>query len=147
LITGDDGRLDAQRVFEQPGKIVSRGAGAGAAAFGRLLGVAQIVNRFKRRVGAYEVDDVVCLRRADPSKLGPIEFGFRAGDELFEIKRGIESADCQAIRLDQTVDKIRRDHAAGARHILHDHRRMTGNMSADMLRHEARPQIVAAAGR
>jgi hypothetical protein len=59
LITGDNGCLDAQRVFEQPGKIMSRGAGAGAAAFGRLLGVAQIVDRFKRRVGAYEVDDVI----------------------------------------------------------------------------------------
>ena len=126
---------------------MGRGAGTGAAAFGRLLGVTQIVDRFKWRVGAYEVDDVVFLRRADPSKLAPIEFGFRAGDELFEVGRGIESADSQAIRLGHTVDKIRRDHAAGARHILHDHRRVARNMFADILRHQARPQIVAAARR
>ena len=86
MITGDNGRLDAERVLEQPGKIMSRGAGAGAAAFGRILGVAQIVDRFKRRVGAYEMDDVIFLRRADPGKFAPIEFDFRAADELFEVE-------------------------------------------------------------
>src|SRR5258708_8183504 len=126
---------------------MSRGAGAGAAAFGRILGVAQSVDRFKRRVGAYEMTAVIFLRRADPGKFAPIEFDFRAADELFEVGRGIESAHSQAIGLGETVDKIRRDYAAGTRHILHDHRRVAGKMFADVLRHQARPLIVAAAWR
>ena len=93
------------------------------------------------------MDDVIFLRRADPGKFAPIEFDFRAADELFEVGRGIESAHSQAIGLGETVDKIRRDYAAGTRHILHDHRRVAGKMFADVLRHQARPLIVAAAWR
>ncbi len=123
------------------------GAGSGAAAFGGLFNIAEIFDGFVRRIAANEMDRVVLFRRTDPTKFGPVEFGFRAGDELFEIERRIERHDGQTVRFDQIVKIIRRDHTAGARHVLHDHRRVAGNMFADILCHQARPLIVAAARR
>ena len=92
-ITADDLGLDAEGFFEQPGNVMAGAAGAGAAAFLRLFGIAQVVDSFKYCVGAHVVDDVVFFRRADPVEFRPIEFHFRAPDQLIEIERRIDRAE------------------------------------------------------
>ncbi len=91
------------------------GAAAGAAAFGRLLGVAQIVDGFIGRVGTDVMQRVIFFRRADPAKTGPVELALRLADQLFEIERWIERADGQAVGFGQSIDKIPGNQAAGAR--------------------------------
>src|SRR5262249_12342579 len=120
-------------------------AGPGAAATRRFLGVAQIVNGFERCVGANEMEDVILLGRTDPGKFRPVEFHFRAADQLIEIKPWLKCTKSQPVRLGNVVDVIRCDDPTSARHVLDEYGGVSGNMLADMLRHEACPKIVTAA--
>ncbi len=121
-------------------------AGAGAAAFGRLLGVAQIVDGFERLIGAHVVDDVVFFRRTDPIEFRPIEFHFGTAHQLVEIQRRIDRAERQAVGFGDAIDIVGADDVAGAGHVLHHDRRIAGDILADVTRRQPRPKIVAAGG-
>jgi hypothetical protein len=69
-------RLDTERFFEEPGNVMSGAAGAGAAAPGRFLGTAQVLNALEWRVCAHVIDNVISFRRSNPVELGPIELHF-----------------------------------------------------------------------
>ena len=92
------------------------------------------------------MDDVVLLRRADPGNLGEIELHFFAPDQLIEVNRRQQRAESQTIGLGDVVQIIGRDDGRRAGHVLHQDRRIAGNVLAVVARQNARPQIVTAAG-
>src|SRR5688500_5007023 len=69
LIAADNRMFGTEDFVEQPRDIKSSRAGARTAAARRLLGFADVVDGFIRRVGAHVMNDVVLLRRADPGDL------------------------------------------------------------------------------
>ena len=91
LIAAYDSGLDAQRFLEQSRNVVAGGAGARAAAAGRLFGVAQVIDCLKWSVGPNIMQDVILFRRTDPGELCPVKLDFGAGDKLVEVERGIKS--------------------------------------------------------
>src|SRR5262245_48207090 len=138
-ITADDGGFDPQRFFHESRYVMTGGASSGSAALGRLLSVAQILHSLKRRVGSDEMKHFVFFRRADPGEPRPVEFYFRASDQLVEIKRRIESADRKTVGFRKPVDVVCRYASARAPHVLLHDRLMTGGMLADMLRYQTLP--------
>jgi len=64
---------------------------------------------------------------------------------LIKVERGIDRAKRQAVGLSDAVNVVRADDVTGTRHVLHDDRRIAGNMLANMTRRKPRPKIVAAA--
>ena len=145
-ITADNGVFRAQHFIEQARDVKSGRAGAGTAAARRLLGLADIVDASIGRVGAHVVNDVVLFRRADPGDLGEIEFDFRPADQLIEINRRQDGAEGETVRFGDVVEIIGRDDRRGARHVLHEDRRIARNVLAVVAGQDPRPQIVAATG-
>ncbi len=86
------------------------------------------------------------FRGADPTVFGPIELDFLAADELRVVERRRRRAQGQAVGLGDIVDVIGGDHAAGAGHVLHQDRRVAGNMFAHAARIGASEDIVGIAG-
>ena len=78
-------------------------------------------------------------RRADEAVFGPIVSRFFATDELVEVKRRRNPSERETVRLGHGVNIIRRDHRAGARHVLDDEIRVAGNILSHVLRDEPRP--------
>ncbi len=88
------------------------------------------------------------LRSGAPIKLnfGPIESDFFTADELGVVKRRRRGAERQAVGFGDIVHMIGGDHAARARHVLHQDRGIAGNMFSHAARVSARKKIVGVAG-
>ena len=65
---------------------------------------------------------------------------------MIKVERGIDRAKRQAVGLSDAVNVVRADDVTGTRHVLHDDRRIAGNMLANMTRRKPCPKIVAAGG-
>ena len=139
LIAKHDVKLGANRFFKEFGKIKSRAGGAAGPAFRRLAGFAHVFDGFVRAIGAHvEVVFALC-RRADEAVFGPIVSRFFATDELVEVKRRRNPSERETVRLSHGVNIIRRNHGAGARHVLDDEVGIAGNILSHVLRDEPRP--------
>src|SRR6266496_5921433 len=88
----------------------------------------------------------VALRRADKIKFRPIEFGFFAANELRIVKRRRRGAQGQPVGLGDIVDMIGSDHPTCTRHVLHEDRRVAGDVLAHATRIRARKKIMRIAG-
>ncbi len=94
--------------------------------------------------GVGDADVVLAGRAAEPRHLGRIEP--RARRIAQRPERGIAGDDREhrAVLWRGAVDVARRDVAAGARHVLRHHRRIAGQVLADVAGDGAAPQVVAA---
>src|SRR4030095_10859169 len=88
----------------------------------------------------------VAFRRADEIEFGPIKSDFFAADQLRVVKRRRRRTESQTVGLSDVVDVIGGDHAARARHVLHQNRRVTGNMFAHVTRVGSGKKIMGVAG-
>jgi hypothetical protein len=81
---------------------------------------------------------------AEPLELGRFETN-ALGLQLLGQRYGVREQDLGAILHPRPVDVVAGDHAAGARHVLHDDGRIAGNVAGEMLADGAAVEIVAAA--
>src|SRR5512144_136742 len=86
------------------------------------------------------------LRRHDPRKLRPIELHFFSSGELRHKEGATDSGERQSVGLGQVINVIGGDHAAGARHILHNEIGIAGNLLAEEARIKSHPDVMIVAG-
>src|SRR5262245_22928411 len=86
-------------------------------------------------------------RHADPFELAPVELDAGAAKQLLRNQIADEIADGEAVRLGRLVNRVGRHQAAGARDVIHQHRRIAGNILGNMPTDHPRISIEAAAGR
>ena len=91
-------------------------------------------------------DADVAQERADPLEVGEIDHWLVRRQHLRD-QPGIEGGDDGAVLRRGGVEIAHRRHAGRARHVLHDHVRIAGDVAAVVPRQHARVDVVAAAGR
>ena len=129
--------------FEQPRHGLRDRSRAGAGERGlRALGVVE-----RLHLGGVPLhEDVVA--GGDPADIGELRrvvLHGGIGERLFERGGFDHDPERRAVLGRDLVEIVRGLEAAGARHVLRDQRRLSGNVLAQMARHHAAVEIVAAA--
>ena len=97
-------------------------------------------------------DSGVLARRSEPRHAGEVELRAAAGARhkvqgRLQKHRVHRKADGCPVAGGAVVEEIHHRQAAGARHVLHHHARVAGNIFADVRRKDARREIIGAARR
>src|SRR5262249_29741953 len=120
------------------------GAGPGAADDERLrphVGPGLDAGRRTKRTDA----DLV-RNAAEPAELrGLVKRPFAAAEQRIEERAAGEAAEGRAILGPEWVEAVRRLDRAGARHVLHDNGRVSGDVAADVAAERAGVEVVATA--
>src|SRR5262245_22278737 len=122
------------------------GADSGGRALGRLLGLADILDRFIRSIRAHEQQRSIVFRSANPSIFWPIEFDFFVASELCQIKTGGDGTQSETVRFCHVVNIVRGDHRACTGHVLDDDFWISRKMFSQVSRVGTGPQIMGIAG-
>ena len=91
----------------------------------------EILHRGDRRRQAQEHEPDLLLRRPDPVELGgEVTRSLVPGiKQRLDAGAASDHSDLGAVLVRDVVEIVRRHHAAGARHVLHDHERMPRQMT------------------
>ena len=131
-----------QNVVEDRGQI----GGARGAALGQFFGVGDVFNGLPRRIGSHVQHQVALIDAAQPGKFAHVKCRFFAPEQLIQVDAAARHAQRQAIRFGNTVNVIGRSQRAGARHVLHDDRRIAGKVPAHVAGEQTSILVVEAAG-
>ena len=95
-----------------------------------------IFDGFVGRIGAHVHETVRAYRTADPIEFRPVELNLGSFGKLFEVKRGINRPQGQAVRFGEIVNLICADQPGRSRNVLND----DVGTSRNVLRHEFRDE-------
>src|SRR5438132_13516047 len=140
-IARHDVELNPRDFFNQSGEIVAHGAQRRGAAAWMLRRIANIVQRFVRRVGTAINNPQRPLRRSDPGKLRPIKLHFLHLSQLIEIEHRGYTPDRQSIRLGNAVYIVRCRQRTRARHALENDVRLPWNVLAHASSKRSPPEV------
>src|SRR5262249_32764184 len=85
-------------------------------------------------------------RHAEPLELASVELNARSSQDLVQNLKTVKVTDRKAVRFCNPIEIIGGHNSSSARHIFHDDRRITGNMSAHVTRNRPGIGIESAAG-
>ena len=145
-IAGDDLQLETEDVAQHVGHHDAFGADAGAG--NDQLACPQVLPGLHAGTARGHGDAGVGVDAADPVELDRIVLGVGGiAEQRLERNAALRCADMQAVLGRDIGDVVGHDQAAAARHVAHDHLRLTRQVAAEIFGEQPRVEVVAAAGR